>query len=53
MAVCQNVREVIDALGVEMKVCGLVKDQFHNTRALINREEEIELREVLCIRCLL
>ncbi len=38
------VREVIDALGVEMKVCGLVKDQFHNTRALINHElEEIEL----------
>lgn len=38
------VKEIIDTLGVSIKVCGLVKDQYHNTRALITENlEEIEL----------
>lgn len=36
--------EVVDALGVDIKVCGLVKDAQHNTRAIINdRLEELPL----------
>lgn len=38
-------KEVLKTLGVNIEVCGLVKDDFHTTRAIIydNREIDVEL----------
>lgn len=38
LAQVNGVKEIIDALDVNIKVCGLVKDEYHNTSALINHE---------------
>ena len=38
MLVNNGVKEIIDVLDVNIKVCGLVKDEYHNTSALINHE---------------
>lgn len=36
--------EVLDELGIDIPVCGMVKDDKHRTRGLIYNEREIELR---------
>lgn len=37
-------QEVLDAFQLEIPVCGLVKDEFHNTRALIYQDREYPLK---------
>ena len=37
--------EVIKDLGLDIEVAGLVKDQFHNTRAIIYKNEEIKVNK--------
>ncbi len=36
---------VLYELGIDIPVCGLVKDKFHNTRGIIYNNEEINLEE--------
>lgn len=36
---------VLYELGIDIPVCGLVKDEFHNTRGIIYNNEEINLEE--------
>jgi excinuclease ABC subunit C len=37
------VREVLDELGLDIPVFGMVKDDFHKTRALCDEEREISI----------
>jgi len=38
-----SAREVLDAMGIEIPICGMVKDNKHRTRALLFKGEEVTM----------
>lgn len=39
------VKEILEKLNINILVCGMVKDDYHKTRALLFNEKEIELKK--------
>lgn len=39
------VKEVLNELGLNIKVCGMVKDDHHNTRALLYEDIELDIKK--------